>query len=172
MTEENRFPSQLAERFQIRLPDGMRDRLKSEAEKNGRSMNAEIIQRLQSTLDFDDHIARFPNIGSTDEAQYGLDYADHLKANPTPGLPILDAIGKMLTEIDSLKSMLVGVRVRENGVVEPILEDREQSAKRARASEERKANPKPEDWDWDSLPKDNVGQVKKPERQSKAKKAS
>lgn len=41
-----RFPSQLAERFQIRLPDGLRDQIKADAEANGRSMNSEIIARL------------------------------------------------------------------------------------------------------------------------------
>jgi len=50
MTDETKYPSQLAERFQIRLPDGMRDRLRIEAEKSGRSMNTEIITRLEASL--------------------------------------------------------------------------------------------------------------------------
>lgn len=40
-----------SDRFMLRLPDGMRDRLKDEAAKNNRSMNAEIVHRLQMTLD-------------------------------------------------------------------------------------------------------------------------
>lgn len=36
--------------FQIRLPEGMREQIKKEAAKNGRSMNAEIIDRLQRSL--------------------------------------------------------------------------------------------------------------------------
>ncbi|MGQ3239235.1 Arc family DNA-binding protein [Shinella sp.] len=51
MDHENRYPSQLAERFQIRLPDGMRDEIRIAADLSGRSMNAEIIQRLKSTLE-------------------------------------------------------------------------------------------------------------------------
>ena len=35
----------------LRLPDGMRDILKAAAEENGRSMNAEIVARLQESLD-------------------------------------------------------------------------------------------------------------------------
>lgn len=35
----------------IRLPDGMRDRLKQVAAKNHRSVNAEIVHRLQLSLD-------------------------------------------------------------------------------------------------------------------------
>ncbi|MBN8978037.1 MAG: Arc family DNA-binding protein [Rhizobiales bacterium] len=41
-----RYPSQQQDRFIVRLPDGMRDDLKVEAAKNGRSMNAEIVSRL------------------------------------------------------------------------------------------------------------------------------
>lgn len=37
----------------LRLPDGMRDRIKAEAEKGGRSMNAEIILRLQRSIEGD-----------------------------------------------------------------------------------------------------------------------
>ena len=44
------FPSQLQERFIIRLPDGMRDRIAEAAKASGRSMNAEIVSRLQSTF--------------------------------------------------------------------------------------------------------------------------
>ncbi|WP_202034438.1 Arc family DNA-binding protein [Rhizobium rhizogenes] len=34
----------------IRLPDGMRDRLKAEADESGRSMNAEIVSRLEESF--------------------------------------------------------------------------------------------------------------------------
>ena len=33
------------------VPEGMRDELREEARKNRRSMNAEIVSRLQTTLD-------------------------------------------------------------------------------------------------------------------------
>ena len=38
---------QTEDKYVLRLPDGMRDRIKQEAERNGRSMNAEIVQRLE-----------------------------------------------------------------------------------------------------------------------------
>lgn len=44
-------PSDLADKFMLRMPEGMRDRLKAEAEANNRSMNAEIVARLQQTFD-------------------------------------------------------------------------------------------------------------------------
>lgn len=39
-----------SEQFNLRLPDGMRERIAEEAAANRRSMNAEIVARLQSTL--------------------------------------------------------------------------------------------------------------------------
>lgn len=37
-----------SDRFMLRLPDGMRDRIKAAAEANNRSMNAEIVARLSN----------------------------------------------------------------------------------------------------------------------------
>ncbi|MEF9605904.1 Arc family DNA-binding protein [Paracoccus sp. PXZ] len=37
----------LTEQFMLRLPDGMRDRIKHAAEANNRSMNAEIVATLE-----------------------------------------------------------------------------------------------------------------------------
>lgn len=39
-----------AEQVMVRLPDGMRERLKDIAAVNGRSMNAEIIERLEQSF--------------------------------------------------------------------------------------------------------------------------
>lgn len=39
-------PSATQDKFIIRLPHGMRDRIKAAAEKNNRSMNAEIVDTL------------------------------------------------------------------------------------------------------------------------------
>lgn len=50
-------PGRASDQFPLRFPDGMRDRIKGEAEQNSRSMNAEIIARLQDTLDLDDNLA-------------------------------------------------------------------------------------------------------------------
>lgn len=35
--------------YMLRLPDGLRDQIKTDAESNGRSMNTEIIARLSGT---------------------------------------------------------------------------------------------------------------------------
>lgn len=46
--DDSKYPSELAERFQVRLPAGMRDRIKAAAEANNRSMNAEIVATLEA----------------------------------------------------------------------------------------------------------------------------
>ncbi|NVM41942.1 Arc family DNA-binding protein [Ochrobactrum intermedium] len=39
-----------SDKFMLRFPDGMRDRLKQAAAENNRSMNAEIIARLEASF--------------------------------------------------------------------------------------------------------------------------
>lgn len=56
--EREKYPSELADRFQVRMPNGLRDAIKEAAEKNNRSMNAEILARLS---------------GSWNDRQMGLD---------------------------------------------------------------------------------------------------
>lgn len=59
-----------SEQFVVRFPDGMRDRIREAAETNGRSMNAEIIYRLQTTLEMDAYVPG-PNV-QTDETALEL----------------------------------------------------------------------------------------------------
>lgn len=40
-------PSRGSDQFVVRFPDGLRDRIREEAEKSGRSMNAEIVATLE-----------------------------------------------------------------------------------------------------------------------------
>ncbi|MES2634007.1 MAG: Arc family DNA-binding protein [Pseudomonadota bacterium] len=44
-------PSRQAEQFQLRLPDGLRDRISEAAKTTGRSMNSEIVARLLQTFE-------------------------------------------------------------------------------------------------------------------------
>lgn len=41
---------QSEDKYVVRFPDGMRDRIRSAAEANNRSMNAEIIARLEKSF--------------------------------------------------------------------------------------------------------------------------
>lgn len=44
-------PSDLADKFMLRMPDGLRDRIRAHASANKRSMNSEIIYLLEFALD-------------------------------------------------------------------------------------------------------------------------
>lgn len=44
-------PSRSADQFVLRLPEGMRQRIADEAKLNGRSMNAELVSRLQASFE-------------------------------------------------------------------------------------------------------------------------
>ncbi len=50
-------PSQSQDKFIVRLPDGMRERLKAVAERNRRSMNQEAVAALAFHLDEEEHFA-------------------------------------------------------------------------------------------------------------------
>lgn len=53
MSSETRYPSDEADRFQVRMPPGLRSRIAAQAKANGRSMNSEIIARLEMSLEID-----------------------------------------------------------------------------------------------------------------------
>lgn len=65
-----RIPSRGSDQFNLRFPDGMRERIRAAAEENGRSMNAEIVYRLQTTLEMDAYVPG-PNV-QTDETALEL----------------------------------------------------------------------------------------------------
>lgn len=66
-----------SDRFMLRLPDGMRDRIKTVAEANNRSMNAEIVATLEKAYpeeSVDEAIERFLRIADELIAAFGDDY--------------------------------------------------------------------------------------------------
>jgi len=113
--EDDKYPSQLAERFQIRMPDGLRDALRRAAERNGRSMNTEIVKRLQDTLDFDEHVARQGGAPQPSETDYGLSLGDHLRYSPAPGLATQGTLDTILDELRFLRSSILDVRHLPDG---------------------------------------------------------
>lgn len=45
-----KYPSQLQDKFNLRLPEGMRDAIADRAKRNGRSMNSEIVDIISSAI--------------------------------------------------------------------------------------------------------------------------
>lgn len=50
MREKKNYPSFQADQFNVRFPEGMRDKIAAIAKESGRSMNAEIIARLERSF--------------------------------------------------------------------------------------------------------------------------
>ncbi|WP_053843941.1 Arc family DNA-binding protein [Paracidovorax avenae] len=50
MEPKIQYPSDQADKVLVRMPDGMRDQLKSAAKANNRTLNAEIVSRLQDSF--------------------------------------------------------------------------------------------------------------------------
>lgn len=46
----SKFPSQEMDRFNVRLPAGMRDAIAERARRNGRSMNSEIVDIISNAM--------------------------------------------------------------------------------------------------------------------------
>lgn len=53
MNTKETSPSRTAEQFVVRFPDGMRDRIAEVAKASNRSMNAEIVARLQQSFNLE-----------------------------------------------------------------------------------------------------------------------
>lgn len=49
--DKKNFPSAEADKFIVRLPAGMRDRIAESAKANNRSMNAEVVGLLQQAME-------------------------------------------------------------------------------------------------------------------------
>lgn len=52
MEKKHGVPSAQADRFIVRFPEGMRDRLKQQAKKNRRSMNDEVLFLIERGMKF------------------------------------------------------------------------------------------------------------------------
>lgn len=48
--KRHNYPSGREDQYVVRLPDGMRDRIKAAAEQNRRSMNSEIVFHLHRAI--------------------------------------------------------------------------------------------------------------------------
>lgn len=89
------MPSKRAQRgsdqFQLRLPEGMRDRIKVAAEENGRSMNAEILATLAEA--YPDPSPQAPDLSAMIEELQGATSPDDFAARARAANKQLEAAG-------------------------------------------------------------------------------
>ncbi len=98
MTDEADYPSRKMEQFVVRLPDGMRKRIKAAADANSRSMNAEIVATLEE---------KYPPVPSRDEEIMSM-MADLMRAQKE----ISRSLDKMVEANDSEQVHELGVRYK------------------------------------------------------------
>lgn len=68
-----RVPSRGSDQFNLRLPDGMRDAIKEAADVSGRSMNGEMIHRLQQSLELHSITGLYLDLPEALEREISLD---------------------------------------------------------------------------------------------------
>jgi hypothetical protein len=54
-------PGRGSDQFVLRMPDGMRDKIALAAKARGRSMNAELVDRLEKSMDDSDNLKDLEN---------------------------------------------------------------------------------------------------------------
>lgn len=82
----NKKPGRGSDQFPLRFPDGMRDRIKALADKNSRSMNAEIISLIADGFEYREQQEWLNRPAMTREEQMAFEadlrhVSDTLKAN-------------------------------------------------------------------------------------------
>lgn len=106
----SKFPSQEMDRFNVRLPVGMRDAIADRAKRNGRSMNSEIVQILQDALETEKLIAE-TDIVDFDSTQAALD------SKSTP-----EEKAAFLAELEKEIPLPLQFFVRERNITEGLLQ--------------------------------------------------
>lgn len=102
-------------KFIVRMPDGMRDRLKDEAENSGRSMNSEIVSRIALTLE-ENVWERQKFIDMLNFKQHTLDMTLHM---------MFAAVGKQKTleaQAQYERALRVSLLALNNALCEAILQ--------------------------------------------------
>lgn len=89
MTKKPTFPSDRSDKFLLRLPDGMRDRIAAAAKASGRSMNAEIVARLHTAFQIE-------QVRNADEKFDG---------------PFREMVRNILRETSEIREHLAGLRI-------------------------------------------------------------
>lgn len=110
------FPSSKQEQFVLRFPAGMRDRIKAAAEENSRSMNAEIIARLEASLE--------PGADKDEQIEWLHDY---LESQAQERQKLYEALNSQDRILQELKSSHLTVTILARSIGEMILTEGDRS---------------------------------------------
>ncbi|MBX5236279.1 Arc family DNA-binding protein [Rhizobium sp. NLR4a] len=126
-----KYPSDKQDQFMVRLPEGMRDQIAGAAEQNGRSMNAEIVSRLDLSFRFGEGLDRF--IASHEELE-----KNHLELNKQFSA-LESEYEKLNMELAATKAALIEQKTISFSLQSLLSENLADSQKRAEQDEEAKA---------------------------------
>ena len=109
-------PGRGSDQFPLRLPDGMRDRIKAAADENGRSMNSEIVDRLEASFEIE------VNLKDTIEKLEGstASYKAAAKAEAEANQRLNQAM-QTVTQTREIMNK-VKIKARELGIPEELLD--------------------------------------------------
>lgn len=96
-TDKTPFPSDAADKFVVRFPEGMRDQIAEAAKAAGRSMNAEIVHRLDTTFTRT-HASQMRDVASDEVAALRREI-EHLQAR-------LQAAGDITKVVETTQALL------------------------------------------------------------------
>ena len=121
MSNKTAFPSDTADKVLVRMPDGMRDHLKAAAKANNRTMNAEIVVRLEQS---------FKELADSTDPMIGTSYARPLalgifgeqirlqlaiSALESQARVSLSKLKKVQASITQIKAALAKAEAKEDG---------------------------------------------------------
>lgn len=67
--EKAKITTQAGEKYIVRFPEGMRDRIAEAAKASNRSMNAEIVERLQTSLSLESQVVEIKAAASAERSR-------------------------------------------------------------------------------------------------------
>lgn len=111
MAEKKKYPSDVQDQYMVRFPAGMRDRIRLLAEGAGRSMNAEIVHRLQRTLDDD--------LNEATERTFKLPGDDNVQAEPRE---LQGSLDRLFRELENIKGEISRIAKTDDGEIEIEIE--------------------------------------------------
>ncbi|AZV79889.1 Arc family DNA-binding protein [Parasedimentitalea marina] len=97
MSAKSEFPSDKQDKYVLRFPDGMRDRIKAAAAENNRSMNAEIVATLEEN---------YPSIPSLEELMKILEDLSGQLGKMEQGPEWAEASNNFIELIDAIRGRI------------------------------------------------------------------
>ncbi|MBN9055227.1 MAG: Arc family DNA-binding protein [Rhizobiales bacterium] len=130
-----------SDKFMLRFPEGMRDRIKVAAQESARSMNAEIIHRLSYSLGFDEDLeGAIMEAASWSGRSPQEEVVHRLKQSFTPGTTLIEELEgeawRAQRRYDDILKLFIQLTPEERRLLEERAEIAEMTLPRKATSKE------------------------------------